>query len=291
MKSNLAKQLKPALFVLNDPAAPRLSPQLAKEIGLNESILLLQIEFWIRTSTAPVQENRRWTYQSVRHIQETFEFWSLMTINRGLQSLVKKGLLTVGNFNTLPGDSTRWFSLNEQGISKLNSVRVAEYGAYQNDTPSSQSDTTAYQNGTTLPENTTETTSEITSSIKNNSKKASSKSKDQELLSLPKGFPSLDNDEFRIKWAEWVAYRKEIKHGLTETTAKKQLQKLSGWKQPSEVIEQSMVNGWQGLFELKQEKYHGNGGIQGDPHAYDHVAIEYPEEVLGSEEFDGTGTI
>jgi hypothetical protein len=38
------------VFVLNDPNAPRLSPALAIEIGLNESILFLQLEFWIAIS-------------------------------------------------------------------------------------------------------------------------------------------------------------------------------------------------------------------------------------------------
>jgi DnaD/phage-associated family protein len=111
------------LFILNNQNAPRLSPELATEIGLNESIILLQIEFWISISDHFI-DGKYWTYQSIRDIQKTFSFWSHETINRAINSLIKLELLDSGNYNQNRYDKTRWFSLNEEGISKLKSISI-----------------------------------------------------------------------------------------------------------------------------------------------------------------------
>lgn len=63
--------------------------------------------------------------------------------------------------------------------------------------------------------------------------------------------------EFAEAWGDWAKFRMEIRHKLTASQAKAQLEKLS--KQPSEsiaiaVIRQSIENGWQGLFDLKVQR-------------------------------------
>lgn len=154
--------MKDAIFIPNNPNAPRLCPELAFEIGLNESILLLQIEFWIRTSTTEEHDGKRWTYQSITEIQEFFPFWSTATINRAIQSLIDKQLVIIGNFNKAKYDKTRWFSINHTECAKLNSIRVGGHDtrSTQNDTGSNQNDTRSTQNDTTIPEITTEITTE-----------------------------------------------------------------------------------------------------------------------------------
>lgn len=56
-------------------------------------------------------------------------------------------------------------------------------------------------------------------------------------------------------WQEWVKFRRETKHPLTETTCSKQIQQLWRWRadghKPGEILDQSVRNGWQGLFEPK----------------------------------------
>ena len=64
--------------------------------------------------------------------------------------------------------------------------------------------------------------------------------------------PALDTPEFRAAWAEWETFRREIKKPLTRSTAVKQLADLA--KTPADAaarIEQSIRNGWRGLFEFK----------------------------------------
>jgi len=147
--------MRDSIFTLNNPFAPRLCPELAQEIGLNESIILLQIEFWIRTSTTAEHEGRRWTYQSVRAMQEAFPFWSIATINRAIQELVARGYVLVGNYNQAKYDKTRWFALNPDALRRLKSIVIAPADG-GDDTRSAQNDTRSAQNETTIPENTTE---------------------------------------------------------------------------------------------------------------------------------------
>lgn len=139
------------LFVLNDSHAPRLSPALAQEIGLNESILFLQLEFLIVVRGVLIA-GRLWVWMSVRDLVEEFPFWSSSTINRALQALISGGLLLAEDFNEAKYDKTRWFSINLEAASRLRSIAVkapvegAPAGGH--DTRSTQNGTGSTQNGT-----------------------------------------------------------------------------------------------------------------------------------------------
>jgi hypothetical protein len=115
------------LFVLNDSHAPRLSPALAQEIGLNESILFLQLEFLIAVHGSLVS-GRRWVRMSVRDLEREFPFWSYSTINRAVQSLEARGLIAVENFNRRNYDKTRWFSIDLAAAAGLKSIAVKPTG-------------------------------------------------------------------------------------------------------------------------------------------------------------------
>ncbi len=86
------------LFTLNEPHAPRLNPALAAEIGLNESLIFLQLEYFIAISNN-VRNGIKWTYQSLTDLKKMFSFLSQATINRAIKSLIEKKLIIVGNFN------------------------------------------------------------------------------------------------------------------------------------------------------------------------------------------------
>jgi hypothetical protein len=77
---------------------------------------------------------------------------------------------------------------------------------------------------------------------------------------------SLMGQEFAEVWMEWCQHRKELRKPLTSTSVKQQLAKLEEFKangsDPVEVIKQSISNGWQGLFEVKQQSYRTNGTYQ-----------------------------
>src|SRR5688500_963155 len=124
------------VLILNDQCAPRLSPALAEEIGFNESILFLQLEFWIAIS-GHERDGRRWTYQSLSDLERFFRFWSRPTINRAIHSLEKQNLIFVADeYNRYKYDRTRWFAINFEGVRKLKSIAVVrdETTPYQNET-------------------------------------------------------------------------------------------------------------------------------------------------------------
>jgi hypothetical protein len=70
----------------------------------------------------------------------------------------------------------------------------------------------------------------------------------------PVHFPeNLDNQPFRTAWSEWEQYRKDKRQTLTPRSVKMQLKLLS--KTPAQAVamlEQSIMNGYTGIFELKK---------------------------------------
>ncbi|MNJ55432.1 hypothetical protein D3C77_509210 [compost metagenome] len=52
-------------------------------------------------------------------------------------------------------------------------------------------------------------------------------------------------------WADWCQHRKEIGKRLTKTTCDRQAKTLAGHHAPDAVINQSISNGWTGLFPEK----------------------------------------
>lgn len=80
------------------------------------------------------------------------------------------------------------------------------------------------------------------------------KKKKEIAIALP-----FENDVL-ISWNEWVQFRKELGKKITPSTLKKQIQFLGGRAGPEiiAIINQSITNGWTGLFELKNNN-NGNG--------------------------------
>ena len=168
-KTNLPR---PRLFVMNDPYPLRISAQLAQEIGFNESVILLQLEYLISISNTELRDGLLWTYQSLDDLNSYFPWWGRQTINRAIHNLQQKGLIRIGNFNQRKSDHTRWFALDPEGVSRLNSVRL-DTGVVMTEnarrapknpkkpteprTPESHFETGESHFETTLPETPTET--------------------------------------------------------------------------------------------------------------------------------------
>jgi hypothetical protein len=78
-------------------------------------------------------------------------------------------------------------------------------------------------------------------------------------------------EDVQKAWLEWEQYRKEKKQKLTASTAKKQMSFLGGRAGPEAIaiINQSILNGWTGLFELKTKV---NGQSTASNPATSHVA-------------------
>ncbi|MEO6466932.1 MAG: hypothetical protein ABIP00_15410, partial [Pyrinomonadaceae bacterium] len=169
---------KNSILEMNEQTLNRIHPALAAEIGLNPSILLLQLDFWcaISSETRCVRGGKRWTFQSHADMHEKLPFLSETTICRTIKKLKTLNLIQVDNFNKRKGDRTGWYRINEEGIRSLSSIRLKdehlqvdsvqhEAAAVRNEPTEIQDEPTEIQGEPTLPENTSETTAENTSEI------------------------------------------------------------------------------------------------------------------------------
>lgn len=157
---------------------------LAREIGLNEALVLQQINYWIeinKRSGNNYFEGRYWTYNSIRAWHENdFDYMSIDTVKRTFSKLEKMGYLIVGNFNKDPRDKTKWYSINDKKLEelyyemrekKLNQEREIREEATHNVMPNAlvQNAPMQYSNmPQPLPEITTKNSTEITSDISSN---------------------------------------------------------------------------------------------------------------------------
>lgn len=136
---------------------PRLyRPKLAKLIGLNETIVLHQIHFFISLEGAPERGGRKWVYKTIEAWQEQFQFWSLKTVERALKGLRDRKLIFVANFNKTKYDRTLWYSINYARLDKMSpSITTNSRNGNQ---PIGEQDSDSL--GQPIPEKTKEMTNE-----------------------------------------------------------------------------------------------------------------------------------
>jgi len=214
-------------------------PSLALKIGLNEAIVLQQVHYWLilaeRTKdTKKFIEARWWTFGTYKTWQsENFPWWSINTVGRTFRSLEKAGLLLTLRPDASEWNQTKWYTIEYTKL-ESSSVPLLDDGKPQDGTILNRN-----------PETSSETSSEIRSAPPVQLQSAAF----VRLATVP---------GFQEKWNEWIDYRVEIRKPLRDTTFRKQMQFLDEHRAEAvAILEQSMVNGWQGLFPLKNGKPNG----------------------------------
>lgn len=96
---------------------------LANEIGLNEAIVLQQINYWIEINKKAGKnyyDGKYWTYNSIKSWHEkNFKFLSVETVRRVFTKLEKSGFIITGNYNKDPRDKTKWYTINDKKLEEL----------------------------------------------------------------------------------------------------------------------------------------------------------------------------
>jgi hypothetical protein len=87
-------------------------------------------------------------------------------------------------------------------------------------------------------------------------------SKHETEIVIPESLSGIE--KFSDSWVQWIAYRKDRKLSTQTMTMQKQLEFLSIQPDPVGCINQSIMNGWQGLFELKGNRNNFNIAISED---------------------------
>jgi len=145
-------------------------PKLATRIGLNETIFLQQLYYWLKESKH-VHDGEQWVYNSYEGWRLQFPFWSISTIRRIISKLEQEQLIVTGNFNRLKLDKTKWYRINFAALEAINDEEFLS-SVVQNEEDVSVRNVQVEQDEdsiwsaeetkmtTPIPENTSEITSE-----------------------------------------------------------------------------------------------------------------------------------
>lgn len=226
---------------------------IAKEYGVHCAVVFQHIWHWVKKNEANetnYYDGKYWTYNSIKAFGDLFPYLSKKQIETALKKLRDEGLIETGNYNVVRYDRTLWYAVTEKGKS------ILMYGEnrFSNDVESnSQIGEIENANlGNRIPSevepipyiNTNRNTDR--NSYRNTNNK-------REAVYYP-----LD-ERLNLAFTDYVEMRKQIKKPMTSKAidlAMKKLEELSKGDNDIavQILDQSVLNSWQGLFPLKEEK-------------------------------------
>ncbi|BAQ10875.1 hypothetical protein OXB_2404 [Bacillus sp. OxB-1] len=87
-------------------------PSLAKQVGLNEAVILQQLHFRSLISKNH-KDGHVWVYKTYEEWREEFPFWSERTIKRTMRKLEEEGyVISTSAYNRMKTDRTKWYRID-----------------------------------------------------------------------------------------------------------------------------------------------------------------------------------
>ncbi|TSC64534.1 MAG: bacteriophage-like protein [Microgenomates group bacterium Gr01-1014_93] len=230
-------------------------PNIAKKIGVEEAIMYSNIEFWCIKNEANgknLHDGHHWTYNSQKAFEKLFPFWTRDQIRRIINNLKKNGLILEGSYNKVKYDKTKWYCcLVPAWMETIWANPPTDWGETPNGLVETPQPIPYINNKPDNKQKENPDSNKKDSSSNSNWLKKEDKS--------PAPLPEWLNREV---WEVWVAYKKELKKPLSSHTIKLQLAMLEKNKNNHvEILEQSIRNGWAGLFPLKQGLENGKSNL------------------------------
>ena len=208
-------------------------PTLATQLGLNEAILLQKIHGWLQC-TPKEHVGRSWIYNTYKNWHEQLPFMSEITIKRAVKNLIEKKIIITENFNKNSFDKTLWYSIDYEKLNEIveisDSIKMipsrvsdCDYREYQNDTTNTNNN---YNNN-------------------NNNKKREN---------IEKLY--FENNKVNDIFLEFLDLRKKIKAVNSDRAINTLINKLNKYDDDTKfmMIEQSIVNSWKDVYELKNKQ-------------------------------------
>lgn len=250
---------------------------IAKVVGIKEAILLYNIDFWIAKNKANNKHFHKgyyWTYNSSKAFAELFPYLTQKMIENALTKLIKDGYLIKDCFNENKFDRTAWYALTDKYYQIKGESHLLEKGNVdlpKKETPFTNLGKCIYEsdnkpnNKQQIENNKATETEKSALSVKANENAKSHIL--QSIFSLNLFLPSDNISQADLNYlaryshlvssdlkclrelALFILHRKDIKKPLTERALKSILEKLKGFKEPKQALENSIMNGWSGVFE------------------------------------------
>ena len=104
------------LFLDESPLV--IQPKLAEVLGLNESIIVQQLHYWIQKSEN-VYEGKKWVYNTYADWQKQFQFWSERTVIRIFSALEDKGIILSEKIDKKSGKHTKYYTINYDKLDEI----------------------------------------------------------------------------------------------------------------------------------------------------------------------------
>lgn len=228
--------------------------EVAQDVGIVAAILYKNIQYWCeknRANEMNEHDGLYWTYNSIKAYCEQFPYLTAKQIRKALGTLEEAGYIKSGNYNDDARDRTKWYAdasiINNIGAS-VSSDCICPQG--QAELPSKAK--TVAPEGEPLPNNYQITT---TNNNKKDRKKAESTMTTFNEI-LDSSDLTKNNPELREAVIDFIKMRQRCKKPLTDRALKENINdafKLAQGdpQKMTELFVQSIKNGWQGIWELK----------------------------------------
>ena len=244
----------------------------AKDVGIVAAILYKNIQYWCLKNKANEMNEHDglfWTYNSTKAFQELFPYLGVKAIRAGLDKLEERGYIKVGNFNENKRDRTRWYadlhltSNIEEPKESNSNMPKGQMQEDEKDTcnmPKGQMESAERANasaekGKALPNNYQITTQITTNNKKERKKVESTQATFNEILDSSD--LTKNNPELREAIIDFIKMRQRNRKPLTDRALKENINDAYRLAQGdpermTELFVQSIKNGWQGIWELKE---------------------------------------
>ena len=252
----------------------------AKEVGVNAAILLQSIKWWCLKNKANdkhCHDGLYWTYNSVKAWQELYPYLGKSAIDSALKKLEERGFIKVGNYNKSAYDRTKWYAITDDGL------RLFDDSISENQEMEEQESGNGFsENQEPIP-----VTSQFPTT--NNKKKEGKRAGYDEIIDS-----YTENGELRSALVEFVKMRKMMKKPLTNKalslllTSKKGLDGLASTDaEKIDIVQQSIMRGWQGFFPLKDIEAKKNTAPHETSSGFNRkIDADYYYQSSGDEELD-----
>lgn len=217
---------------------------IAVKYGVHSAILFNHISFWIAKNEANgvnFYDGNYWTYNSREAFSKLFPYMTARQISYALDKLIEAGLIETGNYNNSAYDRTLWYAITDKGKSILQNCQMeTQKMLNQND-----------ENVKPIPYKKTDKKPYKKTDIKEIALNWLSNKKDLFISEEEK-------ESFISSVTAFAEMREEIKKKLTARALDlilEKVYKLAGGNlnTASDILNQSVMNGWQGVFPLKKE--------------------------------------